>query len=62
MKLKMYQVDAFTSNIFSGNPAAVCILDHWIDDALMQNIANPLLVKGTWTNEAECYSTFQAGW
>jgi len=39
-KLTIYQVDAFTSKIFSGNPAAVCILDHWIDDALMQSIAN----------------------
>jgi len=39
-KLTIYQVDAFTSKIFSGNPAAVCILDQWIDDALMQSIAN----------------------
>ena len=39
MKIPMYQVDAFTSQVFSGNPAAVCPLDAWIDDELMQSIA-----------------------
>ena len=37
--MKMYQVDAFTSQQFKGNPAAVIVLDYWLDDALMQNIA-----------------------
>lgn len=39
-KIKMYQVDAFTDKLFSGNPAAVCILDSWLSDDLMQSIAN----------------------
>jgi PhzF family phenazine biosynthesis protein len=39
MKIKMYQVDAFSDKIFKGNPAAVCILEKWIDDDLMQKIA-----------------------
>jgi len=39
MKIPLYQVDAFTSEIFSGNPAAVCILDTWIDDNTLQAIA-----------------------
>ena len=39
MKLKIYQVDAFTDKIFSGNPAAVCPLDSWLPDSVMQNIA-----------------------
>lgn len=39
MRLKLYQVDAFTSHVFSGNPAAVCILDNWISPELMQQIA-----------------------
>ena len=39
-KIKIYQVDAFTDKLFSGNPAAVCILDTWISDELMQSIAN----------------------
>ncbi|MBU0689134.1 MAG: PhzF family phenazine biosynthesis protein [Gammaproteobacteria bacterium] len=39
MKLRQYQVDAFTSTLFSGNPAAVCPLDEWLEDALLQSIA-----------------------
>ena len=39
MYQKIYQVDAFTAILFKGNPAAVCPLDEWIDDNLMQNIA-----------------------
>jgi len=39
MKIPIYQVDAFTSEVFSGNPAAVCILDTWIDDGRLQSIA-----------------------
>ena len=39
MKLKIYQIDAFTDKVFSGNPAAVCPLDQWLDDKLMQKIA-----------------------
>ena len=39
MKIPMYQVDAFTSEVFSGNPAAVCLLDEWIDDRRLQSIA-----------------------
>ena len=37
--LKIFQVDAFTSNLFGGNPAAVVPLEHWIDDADLQSIA-----------------------
>ena len=39
-KIRIYQVDAFTDRLFSGNPAAVCVLDSWIADELMQSIAN----------------------
>lgn len=39
MKQKIYQVDAFAENIFSGNPAAVCPLEQWTGDELMQKIA-----------------------
>lgn len=38
--IKIFQVDAFTEQLFSGNPAAVCLLDQWISDDLMQSIAN----------------------
>jgi PhzF family phenazine biosynthesis protein len=39
MTIPIYQVDAFTQTPFSGNPAAVCPLDSWLDDAILQNIA-----------------------
>jgi PhzF family phenazine biosynthesis protein len=39
MNIKIYQVDAFTDQLFGGNPAAVCPLDKWLPDALMQQIA-----------------------
>ena len=39
MKIPLYQVDAFTSRVFSGNPAAICPLDEWIADDRMQAIA-----------------------
>ncbi|WP_166264577.1 PhzF family phenazine biosynthesis protein [Marinobacter caseinilyticus] len=35
----LFQVDAFTNRVFSGNPAAVVALDTWLDDSLMQSIA-----------------------
>ena len=37
--LKMFQVDAFTDRVFAGNPAAVLILDEWLDDSVMLSIA-----------------------
>lgn len=40
MKSTIYQVDAFSSEVFKGNPAAVCILDQWPEPGLMQKIAN----------------------
>lgn len=39
MKLPIYQIDAFTSTVFGGNPAAVCILDTWLPSETMQLIA-----------------------
>jgi PhzF family phenazine biosynthesis protein len=39
MKLKIYQVDAFASKVFEGNPAAVCPLHEWLDDDMLQKIA-----------------------
>ena len=39
MKIPYYQIDAFTSHLFSGNPAGVCLLDEWIEDSTLQAIA-----------------------
>ena len=39
MELPIYQVDAFASVSFRGNPAAVCPLEEWLPDETLQNIA-----------------------
>ena len=39
MKVPIYQVDAFSGEVFGGNPAAVCPLERWIDERRMQAIA-----------------------
>ena len=38
-RLKLYQIDAFTNQTFKGNPAAVCILEEWLEGGIMQKIA-----------------------
>ena len=37
--IKTFFVDAFTEELFKGNPAAVCILEHWPSDDVLQSIA-----------------------
>jgi len=37
--MKMYHVDAFSTELFKGNPAAVLVCEEWLDDRIMQNIA-----------------------
>ncbi|GKU85153.1 PhzF family phenazine biosynthesis protein [Niallia sp. NCCP-28] len=37
--MKCYFVDAFAEKVFEGNPAAVCVLENWPSDNLMQLIA-----------------------
>ncbi|SFN33211.1 phenazine biosynthesis protein PhzF family [Formivibrio citricus] len=39
MQIPVYQIDAFASRVFSGNPAAVCLLGEWLPDLQMQRIA-----------------------
>jgi PhzF family phenazine biosynthesis protein len=39
MRIKQYQVDAFARRVFEGNPAAVCPLEGWLEDRLLQAIA-----------------------
>ena len=36
--MKQYVVDAFTDQVFHGNQAAVCVLDHWLSEEFMMNI------------------------
>jgi PhzF family phenazine biosynthesis protein len=37
--MQIYQVDAFTKEVFRGNPAAIVPLKEWLPDQLMQRIA-----------------------
>jgi PhzF family phenazine biosynthesis protein len=39
MNIPLYQVDAFTKEVFKGNPAATCLLDSWLDGETLQGIA-----------------------
>ncbi|MBQ4819372.1 PhzF family phenazine biosynthesis protein [Aquimarina sp. MMG016] len=57
MKIKMYQIDAFTKKLFGGNPAAICHLPHWLDDETLQNIAieNNLAETGYFVKKDDTY-------
>ncbi|HEY4327862.1 MAG TPA: PhzF family phenazine biosynthesis protein [Mucilaginibacter sp.] len=39
MTIPIYQADAFTDKLFGGNPAAICPLNEWLPDEIMQKIA-----------------------
>src|SRR5262249_10115391 len=39
MRIPFFRVDAFAQGPYSGNPAAVCLLDSWLDDAWLRKVA-----------------------
>jgi len=45
--IPLYQIDAFTRDPFKGNPAAVCLLPHVLDDVLMQAVAAEMNLSET---------------
>lgn len=55
--MKQYIVDAFTDRVFSGNPAAICILNEWLSDEMMMSIAkeNNLSETAFAVKEGEIY-------
>ena len=55
--MRCYVVDAFAEHIFEGNPAAVCVLEQWLSDEMMQNIAieNNLSETAFTVKEGDCY-------
>lgn len=57
MNMQIYQVDAFTDRIFGGNPAAVCPLESWLSDDILQNIAmeNNLSETGFYVKKGDDY-------
>lgn len=62
MKLKIYQIDAFTNEIFKGNYAAVVPLERWLPDALMQSIATENNLSETAFFVADVDGTFEIRW
>ncbi len=62
MKLKIYQIDAFTNTIFKGNSAAVIILDEWLEVEMMQSIAiNNNLSETAFAKKCD-ESTYEIRW
>lgn len=62
MKLKIYQIDAFTNTIFKGNSAAVIILDEWLEVEMMQSIAiNNNLSESAFAKKCD-ESTYEIRW
>lgn len=57
MKIRLFQIDAFTDKIFGGNPAAVCPLDSWLPGTLMQQIAmeNNLAETAFFVRIGDCF-------
>ena len=57
MSQKLYQIDAFANEVFSGNPAAVCPLERWLSDDLLQKIAmeNNLAETAFYVKEEDQY-------
>lgn len=57
MRLPIFQVDAFAAAPFEGNPAAICPLESWLDDARMQAIAaeNNLAETAFFVREGDGY-------
>src|SRR5229473_882813 len=57
MQIPLYQIDAFAEGPFTGNPAAVCPLDAWLPDDVMQAIAaeNNLSETAFFVAEGEFY-------
>jgi PhzF family phenazine biosynthesis protein len=58
MRLPFYQVDAFTGDLFGGNPAAVVPLERWLPEATMQAIAaeNNLSETAFFVRESDDYA------
>ena len=42
MEIPIFQIDAFSDQPFSGNPAAICPLQEWLPDEILQKIAEEL--------------------
>lgn len=62
MKLKIYQVDAFTDKVFTGNYAAVILLKEWLSIELMQSIASENNLSETAFIKNTINNTYEIRW
>jgi len=62
MKLKIYQIDAFTNKVFTGNYAAVIALDNWLSSELMQSIATENNLSETAFIKNTSSNTYEIRW
>ena len=60
--MKQFIVDAFTDKVFSGNQAAVCVLDEWLPEEMMLNIARENKFSETAFTVEENSDTYQLRW
>ncbi len=60
--MRMFQVDAFADRVFSGNPAAVLVLDEWLDEALMLSIAQENNLAETAFTKSRSDGTWDLRW
>jgi PhzF family phenazine biosynthesis protein len=62
MKISLFYVDAFASEVFKGNPAAVCLLESWLPDEVLQSIAAEHNLSETAFIVKEAKEVFQLKW
>lgn len=62
MKLKIYQIDAFTDKVFTGNYAAVILLKEWLSSELMQSIASENNLSETAFIKNTINNTYEIRW
>lgn len=57
MKIPIYQIDTFSNSVFQGNPAAVCPLEEWLPDEILQSIAgeNNLSETAFYVKKGDCF-------
>jgi len=62
VKLKIYQIDAFTDKVFTGNYAAVILLEEWVSAELMQSIATENNLSETAFIKNTTNNTYEIRW
>jgi len=62
MKIPLFYIDAFATEVFKGNPAAVCLLESWLPDETLQSIAAEHNLSETAFVVKEDKEVFQLKW